>query len=247
VPDSLSSTVATLIEPLTSVLRSLLINRPKPGDTCAVLGCGPSASLAIQILDRYLGVGSIIALDHDDSRLKMAQKLGASSVFNTKTQASTIDDAIRSHHDQYVDYVFDALPHVPATAPDERDPRELAMGLLRPGGDYVVYGASAVPQHINMWMILAKGLNVRATPFDVRAFSMRQSARVLEIASLLLANGIIDGQPLITQTVSLLDSEAVLHAFTDYGADGSMKTSFSPERTEDALQIQNYAEPARLL
>lgn len=163
-PESVPSDLATIIEPLTSVLRSLLLNPPKPGDTCVVLGCGPSALLAVQVLSRYLGVGSIMVLDQNQARLDLARAYGAGPAFNTDTQFTALDEFVREHHDQYADYVFDALPHIGPAKPGEKDIRELAMGLLRPGGEYVLYGATAVPQQINTWMILAKGLKLRATP-----------------------------------------------------------------------------------
>lgn len=44
---------------------------------------------------------------------------------------------MRDNHDQYADYVFDALPHV-AVDGHGKDVRELSMGMLRPGGTYVM-------------------------------------------------------------------------------------------------------------
>lgn len=224
-PDSLSSDLATIIEPLTSVLRSLLLNPPKPGDTCVVLGCGPSALLAVQVLDRYLGAGSVTVLDHNQERLDLARSYGARSAFNTRTELGALEDFVHEHHDQFADYVFDALPHIGAPRPGQKDIREIAMGLLRPGGDYVVYGATAVPQQINTWMILAKGLKLRATPFDVRLFPMTRSASVTEVALRLIETGLVDARPLLTTRVSLHDEAGVRKAFTDYGQGASMKTS----------------------
>ncbi|MFJ2903424.1 MULTISPECIES: zinc-binding dehydrogenase [unclassified Streptomyces] len=229
-PDALTSDLATVIEPLTSVLRSLLLNPPKPGDTCVVLGCGPSALLAVQVLDRYLGAGSVTVLDQNQARLDLARAYGARHTFNTATQPTTLEEFVREHHDQYADYVFDALPHIGAVSPGQKDIRELAMGLLRPGGDYVLYGATAVPQLINTWMILAKGLKLRATPFDVRLFPMTRSANVSNIALRLIESGLVDARPLVTTRVSIEDETGVRGAFTEYGAGASMKTSMlAPE------------------
>lgn len=225
VPPALPSDLATALEPLTSVLRSLLVNPPRPGDTCVVLGCGPSALLAIQVLDRYLGARPIIAMDRNDARLDLARDYGAAIGFNAATQADEVEQFIRSYHDQHADYVFDALPHVPAGPTHGPDVRELAMGLLRPGGQYVVYGATALPQQISTWMILAKGLRIKATPFDVRLFPMRRSARVLSIAARLVDSGLVDVRPLFTTRIPLLDEVAVMEAFASYGAGASMKTS----------------------
>lgn len=222
VPPDLPSGLATALEPLTSVLRSLLVNPPRPGDTCAVLGCGPSSVLAVQVLRRHLGV-DVIVLDQDEERLRTALSCGAGRGFNPIRQADEIMQLIGDHRGQVVDYVFDALPHI---KPGEGgDVREMAMGMLRPGGTYVMYGASALPQQISTWMILAKGLKLRATPFDVDAFPMARSARVLELAVGLVTSGLVDVRPVFTRTVDLHDEEGVVEAFVRYGSGGSMKTS----------------------
>ncbi|MEU1276327.1 alcohol dehydrogenase catalytic domain-containing protein [Streptomyces sp. NPDC005799] len=245
-PPTVPSDLASVIEPLTSVLRSLLLNPPRPGDTCVVLGCGPSALLAVQVLERYLGAGSVIALDHNDARLATALRHGASLAFNTDTQGSELDALVRDHHDQYADYVFDALPHIGAPAPGTgKDIREQAMGLLRPEGAYVVYGATAVPQRINTWMILAKGLKLMSTPFDVRAFPMTRSANITGIALRLIETGLVDPRPLVTSRVTLDDEKGVQQAFTGYGGDASMKTSMlAPKVLLDYMEREAGATDA---
>ncbi|MFF7990564.1 zinc-binding dehydrogenase [Kitasatospora xanthocidica] len=237
-PPHVPSDLASVIEPLTSVLRSLLLNPPKPGDTCVVLGCGPSAQLAVQVLHRHLGAGPITVLDRNGDRMDVALRHGASHAFNPDTQAADLEAYVREHHDQYADYVFDALPHIAAparsagqtgqtgqTGTPGKDIREIAMGLLRPGGSYVIYGATAVPQRLNTWMILAKGLKLLSTPFDVRSFPMARSAHVTAVALRLVESGLVDPAPLITTRACLDDEDAVREAFTGYGRGASMKTS----------------------
>ncbi|MET7932431.1 alcohol dehydrogenase catalytic domain-containing protein [Streptomyces sp. NPDC005322] len=243
-PPTITSDLASVIEPLTSVLRSLLLNPPKPGDHCVVLGCGPSALLAVQVLDRCLGAGSITVLDQNDPRLALALRHGASVAFNTATQSADLDALVREHHDQYADYVFDALPHIGAPGPATgRDIREQAMGLLRPGGSYVIYGATAVPQRINTWMILAKGLKLLSTPFDVRSFPMTRSANVSGIALRLIESGLVDARPLVTSRVALDDEKGVREAFITYGEGASMKTSMlAPEVLLDYMEREAAAD-----
>lgn len=250
-PATVPSSLATVVEPLTSVLRSLLWNPPRPGDTCVVLGCGPSALLAVQVLRRYFGVGHVTVLDRNDERLRLAREHGAALSFNTETGAEALGDFVREHHDTYADYVFDALPHVEATAdgsvPAPKDVREQAMGLLRPGGAYVVYGATAVPQLINTWMILAKGLSLRAAPFDVRQFPMARSAEVAGVALRLIETGLVDARPLMTSYVSLDDEDGVRRAFTEYGQGASMKTSLlAPDVFARTRPAEDLGEPLRV-
>ncbi|MFI9365529.1 hypothetical protein ACIG5E_31430 [Kitasatospora sp. NPDC053057] len=169
--------------------------------------------------------------------MDVALRHGASRAFNSETQAAELQAFVREHHDQYADYVFDALPHIAASAAPVvpgtadapgapgKDIREMAMGLLRPGGPYVIYGATAVPQRLNTWMILAKGLRLLSTPFDVRSFPMARSAHVTAVALRLVESGLIDPAPLITTRACLDDEAAVREAFTGYGRGASMKTS----------------------
>ncbi|MGC9670011.1 zinc-dependent alcohol dehydrogenase [Planosporangium sp. 12N6] len=234
VPESLPWDTATIIEPLTSVLRSILVNPPRPGDVCVVLGCGPSAVLATQVLIRYMGVSSVTVVDRNECRLKIALHCGAERGFNTSTDAELLEQFVRDNHDQYADYVFDALPHV-AVDGHGKDVRELSMGLLRPGGTYVIYGATGVRQQINTWLVLAKGLNIRATPFDVRLFPMARSAHVANIAVRLLESGLVDAAPVMSNRISFYDSAAVLDAFHSYGQGSSMKTCLRAAPVANAL------------
>jgi L-iditol 2-dehydrogenase/threonine 3-dehydrogenase len=241
VPDTLPSHKATLVEPLTSVLRCLLFNPPKPGDVCVVLGCGPSALLAVQVMTRFLGAGPIVVVDKLANRVKIACNLGASVGFDIGTDAERLAEYARQHHDHYADYVLDTLPHV-QTGDYHPDVRLLAMELLRPGGTYVIYGATVIPQKISTWHLLAKGLRVQATPFDVRAFPMSRTAYIIRTALKLIGDGAVSVEPLITSTFPFEEAAQVCDAFANYGSDDRMKTSIlcngmAASSTQRPLQV----------
>lgn len=240
VPESLQAHQATIVEPLTSVLRALLVNPPRPGDICVVLGCGPSALLAVQVLKGHFGAGTVLVLDRNQARIALALQNGAHAAFNTGTDAANLEQFVRDNNDEYADYVFDALPHVTVGDGGETV-RDLAMGLLRPGGTYVVYGATEVRQEINTWLILAKGLNIRATPFDVRLFSMARSAHVAAVALRLIESGLVQVAPIVTQRTPFQDEQGVRAAFETYGHGSSMKTSISV--TESAALSDPQQQP----
>lgn len=226
VPDSLESAAATIAEPLTSVLRSLLQWAPRPGDTVAILGAGPSALLALQVLRRCLAAGRIIVLDRDVKRLALAMELGADTVADPVDDVDAIHKLVHDARGEVADFVFDALPHIAAEGPGHRT-RSLGMDLLRPGGAYSVYGATAELQGIDLWRILAKGLHVRAAGFDVRAFPMERSSHVLSQAVRLLDSGIVDGKPLVTNEVMWEDLVGITDAFARYGRNGALKSSIN--------------------
>ncbi|MEU3607820.1 alcohol dehydrogenase catalytic domain-containing protein [Streptomyces sp. NPDC035033] len=228
VPPDVPAHLATIVEPLTSVLRSLLANPPKPGDDCVLLGCGPSGLLALQVMLRYFSVRSVTVFDLDDARLARATAAGAAAAFDLSRQTDEVKNLILEHQDHYADFVFDALPHV--RGGEGSDARDLAMGLLRPGGDYVIYGATGLPQTISSWLILAKGLHLRAAPFDVRAFPMARSAHIARLALHLITHGTVDAGSVVTSRLAFDDEPAVRKAFENYGAEGGMKPSLTVGR-----------------
>jgi L-gulonate 5-dehydrogenase len=223
IPASLPSKVATIVEPLTSVLRTVLTNPPCPGDKCLVLGCGPSGQLAVQVLTRLLAVGPVIVVDRSQRRLGLAVKSGASASYNIDTDATEL---LRRGPKEFgeVDYVIDALPHISADMSDE-DPRKIAMLLMRPGGTYVIYGATDILQRLSTWLILVKGLQLRAAGMDVRLFPMRRTVHVARVALNILAAGLIDPSLVLDNYVDFEDEDAVHRAFASYGEGGSMKTA----------------------
>lgn len=221
-PERIGET-ASLLEPLTSVLRSLFWNAPKPGENVIILGAGPCGLLATQVLRRVFACGRITVLDINRDRLAVASDLGADTVVEPRDGADTLEALIRDQDGAHASFVFDTLPHVDARQAGV-DTRQQALRLLEPDGRYVIYGATELPQEINTWLLLAKGIRVVAAPFDVRAFPMPKSARVLETAARLAESGLIRLDSLVTAEMAASDEAGIRAAFADYGQGGSLKT-----------------------
>ncbi|MFC1947814.1 zinc-dependent dehydrogenase [Chloroflexota bacterium] len=79
IPDSMSYSEATFVEPLACVLRGLRKTGMKQGDTVLVVGSGIAGLFFIQ-LAKYMGAGKIFTTDISEYRLDMAAKLGADFV-----------------------------------------------------------------------------------------------------------------------------------------------------------------------
>jgi threonine dehydrogenase-like Zn-dependent dehydrogenase len=219
-PATVPSTMATVIEPLTSVLRALLTNPPRPGDRCVVLGCGPSGNLVIQMLRRLFGADTILAIDRSEPRLALALRSGADAGYNLSALTEDAVGTVTAEHGG-IDYAVDALPHVEA----DPDPRELGMRLLRPGGMYVVYGATDVPQRMSTWLVLVKGLDIRAAAMDVRHFPMAKTARLIQVAANLVGAGLVDTAAVLNDYLDFKDEAGVTRMFANYGFDNRMKTA----------------------
>lgn len=75
---------AAMFEPSTVALHGLLCNDYTGGGTVAVLGCGTIGIFTLQWA-KIFGAKKIIALDIDDGRLALAQRMGADETVNTAT------------------------------------------------------------------------------------------------------------------------------------------------------------------
>jgi L-iditol 2-dehydrogenase/threonine 3-dehydrogenase len=133
------------------------------------------------------------------------------------------DELICDVPDSTFDYVFDALPTVKVND-DAKDPRRVAMRKLRSGGRYVLYGASQEMQRFDTWLILAKGINISASPFDVSSFPMRRTANVIVSAMHMLLTGIVNGRRLLSAVHPFGDYAGLEQIFQNYRSTTGLKT-----------------------
>ena len=83
IPDSLDYETAAGIEPATSAYHGVAKTRIEPGNSVAVLGCGPIGQFAIQWA-KIFGASKIYAFDIFEDKLSLAKKLGATDLINSK-------------------------------------------------------------------------------------------------------------------------------------------------------------------
>jgi threonine dehydrogenase-like Zn-dependent dehydrogenase len=77
VPDAISDIQAAFLSDiLPGTFAGLHLAGLEPGDSVAVVGCGPTG-LCAQLLARSMGAGVVIGIDHHPSRLAAAQQLGS--------------------------------------------------------------------------------------------------------------------------------------------------------------------------
>lgn len=216
VPDELDDLQASLIEPTTGVLRSVLANPPRIGDKVLILGTGPIGTIAGSVISKLLAPSQIVSVDANQHRNDYA-------VEHFSERAFLPDGLISDVPDSTFDYVFDALPTVQVDD-DAKDPRRVAMRKLRPGGRYVLYGASQEMQRFDTWLMLAKGINISASAFDVSSFPMRWTASVMVSAMRMLLTGIVDGRRLLSTVHPFEDYEGLVQIFQNYRSTTGLKT-----------------------
>lgn len=83
IPDSLDYETAAGIEPATIAYHGVAKTRIEPGNSVAVLGCGPIGQFAIQWA-KIFGASKIYAFDIFEDKLSLAKKLGATDLINSK-------------------------------------------------------------------------------------------------------------------------------------------------------------------
>lgn len=101
----------------------------RPGSTAAIIGCGGVGSAIIQGA-RLAGASAIVAIDLDETRLKVAREYGATHVVNGA--AEDVAAQVRDQLGDGVDYAFEAVGSARTAA--------TALAVLRPTGTACLVG-----------------------------------------------------------------------------------------------------------
>ncbi len=86
IPESMSYAQASILEPLVSVTHGQRIIQIKPGEHVAIIGAGGPIGLMHVQMAVYAGAAQVIAVDLSDTRLTVAQQLGATTTINPKDE-----------------------------------------------------------------------------------------------------------------------------------------------------------------
>ena len=130
VPDKISLEKACIIADAVSTPYHAVKHRGKvrPGDTVAVVGCG---GVGLNVIQCAIVAGAnVIAIDVNDSRLEIANTLGAYTV--NPNSVDRIDKHIRRMTNGGVDVAFEVI--------GRPDTIQMAFGLLRRGARLCVIG-----------------------------------------------------------------------------------------------------------
>jgi 2-desacetyl-2-hydroxyethyl bacteriochlorophyllide A dehydrogenase len=187
IPNGLDLKQAALTEPLAVGLHAVNKSNIAPGETALVLGCGPIGIAIIAAL-RTRGVETIVASDFSPKRRELASVMGAHRTLDA-AQGSPFDTVKPA-------VVFEAVG-VPGIIDD-------VLLRARPGTRVVVAGVCMQPDTVHPFFAIAKEINVQF----VLAYTPDEFADSLRA----LAEGEIDGTPLITGEVGL---DGVGAAFDD--------------------------------
>jgi alcohol dehydrogenase len=121
------------------------------GDTVAVIGVGP-VGLAAVIAAQYYAPAAIIAIDLDDNRLEMAQKLGATAIVNNR-DGRAFERVMELTSGNGVDVAIEAIGN-PATC-------ELAQDIIGPGGRMANIGIYSKSVELHKELLWNRNITLR--------------------------------------------------------------------------------------
>lgn len=184
-PDGISAEQAAMLEPLGVCIHAIDLAKPRLIESIAVVGCGGIGLGIIQLLVKT-GCHQIIAIDPQEHRAKKALALGATAA------GASIDIVSDATSKRGCDLVIEAT-----NSPDGMTDAVMSAAI---GGRVVLVG---IPDGDTYTPISAS--QSRRRGLDIR-FSRRMGA-VYDRAIVLVENGHIDIDTLITHRFSIEDSE----------------------------------------
>lgn len=204
-PGELNFADGAMLEPLGVALHSVNLAKLKPGDTAAVLGCGPIGLLILQVA-RLGGARRVYATDLIPERLAMAGRLGADEVCqaNLADPVAWIEELTGGRG---VDVAFEAAWAAETVAQ--------AVAMARPGGRVIIAGIPSVQDTLIFPASTArrKGLTIKL---------VRRMKHTYPRAMALVQQGLVDVRSLITHRFPLAEAAAAF-ALVEARADGVIK------------------------
>ncbi len=180
------------------------------GETVAVIGCGPTGLMALDILLRR-GPGRVVAFDKVSHRLASAASKGAVAINSTEDDWK--ERALQFTSGRGFDKVIEMVG----------DPETLQMSfdLIRPGGTVAALGVFCDNSfNLNLADVFLRDITLHMNGFaNVQPF-MWESLRMME-------RGIVNPQEYFSHTFALSDVDKAFSLFNQK-ADGAMKMLIRP-------------------
>jgi threonine dehydrogenase-like Zn-dependent dehydrogenase len=199
-------------QPLGTVVHACLKLPEVLGQTAVVLGQGPTGQLFTALL-RHMGVSRLIAVDLLPERLNVSTKMGATHTICGS--AAAVADAIETITDgKRADLVIEAI--------GKAETLNLAAKLVRHNGTLLAFG---LPHKYNY-------------DFTFHEFFWNEGRLICSLGPTvddfrvgvdLIANGVIDVEPLVTHTFPFSRAQDAFALFADR-ADGVIKVVLTAEK-----------------
>lgn len=175
-----------LLEPMGIPLRAVYDGEVR-GDTVAVAGCGPIGQFAIGLAS-LRGAETVIAVDVNEKRLRIARAMGATHLVNPE-KIDVVEHIVELTRGNGAGVVIEAS--------GSRDALRRALDYVRIGGRIYTIGHPGEPLSIDV----SSQLNLR----EVRLIGLfgRELWRTWDIAEDIILSGKLDTDPIVTHTFQL--------------------------------------------
>jgi L-iditol 2-dehydrogenase len=183
-PDEVPFSEAAMVEPLAVAVHAVSLTEVPANASALVVGAGMIGLLVLQVL-REAGCSQIIVVDIDETRLKLAKQLGATSIINAKT-ADAVAEVLKLTGGAGVDVALEAVGST-ATI-------KTAIESVRKAGTVTLIGNVTPTAEIPLQMVVSRQLRLQGS-----AASAGEYPQCID----LLARGVIQVKPLITAIAPL--------------------------------------------
>ncbi len=153
VPDNVSFTQAALVEPVAVALHALSLTPIQVNDSAVVVGAGMIGLFVIQAL-KLAGCGTIIAIDLDEDKLKLAQSLGATHAINAKS-ADVAKQVQSLTHGRGADVSFEVVGAGPTV--------KTAVDCVRKGATVTLVGNLAPTVEMPLQAVVTRQLRLQGS------------------------------------------------------------------------------------
>src|SRR5271154_199365 len=184
-PDQLSFTEAAMLEAVGVALPPVAVPQVPADSTALVIGAGMIGLLILQAL-RATGCSRVFVADLDDSRLKMAKELGATTALSSKTDL--VPQVLQLTNGNGVDVVLEAV--------GRNETVNAAIDCVRKGGTITLVGNISPEVKLPLQKVVSR---------QIRLQGSCASAGEYPQAIQLLASGAIRVKPLITAIAPLAE------------------------------------------
>ena len=184
-PGNLSFPEAAMLEASSVALHAVKVSGAKTGDTTLVVGAGMIGLLTMQAL-RAKGVGRVMIADIDETRLTLAELLGADEALQRDRRRDCQKPSCSGPAGVGADVVFDAVGRAKTVAE--------SIDSVRKGGTVTLIGNIEPEVKLPLQKVVSRQIRIQGT-----AASAGEYPEAIE----LISNGRIQVRPLITAVAPL--------------------------------------------
>lgn len=156
IPDAVTDSQATAIQPLVGAIHAQAVAQLRPGETVLVTGSGVMGLLAIQ-LARFHGAGLVVATGRSPAKLELATRLGADVVIDASNDDVTAR-ALELTAGIGFDAVIETAGGSPAAGLSGAETLNTAVAAVRYGGRIVMVSVLVDGTIVPLSRIREKGI-----------------------------------------------------------------------------------------